>query len=210
MKTTLLNALLLGLVTFSSCNSGSSDKIQTIKDSPTPTTATTDHASASNDEDLKVVNARFTDVDAKVTNSIKEVIEHYGHLKNALANDDAKQAGAAAKALNEAFTKVDQASLDEEQKAVLKDNGDDLKEMAEHITTKPGDIGHQREHFAILSEDVYAIVKAFGPGKTLYHYHCTMYNKNRGALWLSESKEIKNPYFGSKMPECSELKEVIK
>ncbi len=81
--------------------------------------------------------------------------------------------------------------------------------MAEHITNKPGDIAHQREHFALLSEDVYAIVKAFGAGKPLYHYHCPLYNNNRGALWLSESKEIKHPYFGSKMIECATLKEII-
>lgn len=210
MKRALLNALLSGLVTFVACNSRSSDMTETTQEPSTTTTATSDNISASHVKDIKVVVARFTNVDAKVISSIKEMVEQYLHLTNALAIDDAKEAGAAAKALNEAFTKVDQASLNEEQKAVLKDKGDDLKEMAEHITNKPGDIGHQREHFALLSEDVYAIVKAFGAGKTLYHYHCPSYNKNRGALWLSESKENKNPYFGSKMSNCSELKEVIK
>jgi hypothetical protein len=210
MKTTLLNALLLGLVAFSACNGRSSDKTRSTQGQSTPATNETIENLSGGDKDLKVVNPKFTDVDAKVISSIKEVVEHYGHLNDALANDDARGAGAAAKALNEAFAKIDQATLDEEQKAILHDYGDDLKEMAEHITTKPGDIGHQREHFALLSEDVYAIVKAFGAGKTLYHFHCPLYNKNRGALWLSESKEIRNPYFPNKMKDCSELKEVIK
>lgn len=39
---------------------------------------------------------------------------------------------------------------------------------------------------------------------------CPMYNDNKGALWLSESKDIKNLYYGNKMVECGEVKEVIK
>jgi hypothetical protein len=208
MKIKLLYALLLGLVTFLACN-GRRRELETAEGPSTSTTSSTDKSSNLIGKDIKVVTARFKDVDPKVTTSIKKIVHQYIYLKNALGNDDAKGAGAAAKALNEAFTNLDQGSLDEEQKAVLKDKGDDLKEMAEHITNKPGDIAHQREHFALLSEDVYAIVKAFGAGKPLYHYHCPLYNKNRGALWLSESKEIKNPYFGSEGTNCSELKEVV-
>jgi hypothetical protein len=37
-----------------------------------------------------------------------------------------------------------------------------------------------------------------------------MYNNNKGASWLSETKEIKNPYLGKKMPDCGEVKEEIR
>jgi hypothetical protein len=37
-----------------------------------------------------------------------------------------------------------------------------------------------------------------------------MYNNNKGATWLSETKEIKNPYMGKKQPTCGSLKEEIK
>jgi hypothetical protein len=36
-----------------------------------------------------------------------------------------------------------------------------------------------------------------------------MANNNKGALWLSEVKEIKNPYFGSKMLTCGSVKKQI-
>jgi hypothetical protein len=44
----------------------------------------------------------------------------------------------------------------------------------------------------------------------LYHDHCPMANDNKGAMWLSEVREVKNPYFGGKMNECVKVQEVIK
>jgi len=29
-------------------------------------------------------------------------------------------------------------------------------------------------------------------------------------MWLSETKDVKNPYFGSEMPKCGSVEEVIK
>ena len=80
------------------------------------------------------------------------------------------------------------------------------------ISVKTRDnIDHQREHFTMMSEDIYDLVRAFGGGQALYHDHCPMYNKdNGGAMWLSETKEVKNPYFGSEMPKCGTVEEVIK
>jgi len=61
-----------------------------------------------------------------------------------------------------------------------------------------------------MSEDVYALVKAFGGGQSLYHDYCPMYNDGKGALWLSETKAINNPYFGKEMPHCGNVEEMIK
>jgi hypothetical protein len=36
-----------------------------------------------------------------------------------------------------------------------------------------------------------------------------MAQDGKGAMWLSESKEIKNPYFGDKMMECGSVEEEI-
>lgn len=53
-------------------------------------------------------------------------------------------------------------------------------------------------------------VKAFGYGnQKLYVDYCPMANNNKGAYWLSQTKEIKNPYLGKKMPKCGELKKEI-
>ncbi|MBA4167053.1 MAG: DUF3347 domain-containing protein, partial [Chitinophagaceae bacterium] len=84
------------------------------------------------------------------------------------------------------------------------------KENAEHISENAGKLGHQREHFEMLSKDVYDLVKAFGAGQTLYQDFCPMYNDEKGASWLSETKEIQNPYMGQKMTTCGSVKEELK
>jgi hypothetical protein len=36
-----------------------------------------------------------------------------------------------------------------------------------------------------------------------------MVNNNQGAFWLSNEKEIKNPYFGDMMLKCGSIKETL-
>ena len=54
------------------------------------------------------------------------------------------------------------------------------------------------------------MVKAFGGGQVLYRDFDSMYNKGKGAYWLSETKEIKNPYMGKAMLTSGSIKEEIK
>ena len=84
-----------------------------------------------------------------------------------------------------------------------------MKEHAEHIAKNGDNIKHQRSHFVMMSEVVYDLVKNFGAGRPLYHDHCPMARDNQGAMWISEVKEIKNPYFGSAMFKCGRVEEVI-
>jgi hypothetical protein len=44
---------------------------------------------------------------------------------------------------------------------------------------------------------------------SVYVAYCPMANNNEGANWLSNDKEIKNPYFGDKMLRCGSVKETI-
>lgn len=167
-----------------------------------------DHVTTDNAE-VKVVKASFTNVDAAVAAYIKKVTDNYLQLKNALTNGKANEAGDAAKNMFEALKGFDKSLLTAEQKKVYDQQEPGLKENAEHILGSTGDIEHQREHFVSLSEGMYALVKSFGGGKTLYHDHCPMAQDGKGAMWLSETKEIKNPYFGDKMMECGSVEEEI-
>ena len=149
-------------------------------------------------------------VDANVAASMKEIVEHYLHLKNALANDKTKDAAAAGKEIVDAMGAMDKSFLTAEQKKLYEDVEDDAREHAEHINENAGNIGHQREHFDMLSKDVYDLVKAFGGGQVLYKNFCPMYNDKKGAIWLSETKTIKNPYYGKKMLTCGSVQEELK
>lgn len=141
---------------------------------------------------------------------VNNVVSAYLNVKNALTNDNGNDAASAAKEITDALSKVDETVLTAEQKKMYDDVKDDMKEHAEHIASNSSNIAHQREHFDMLSQDMIDLVKATGSGQTLYRTFCPMYNNNKGASWLSETKDIKNPYLGKKMSECGEVKEEMK
>ena len=141
----------------------------------------------------------------------KEILAGYLQLKNALAKDNGQDAATAGNTLVATLSKVDMKNLPDAQMKSYMDIADDMKEHAEHIGANAGKIAHQREHFIMLSKDIADLVKNFGNGgQTLYKDFCPMANEGKGAIWISEVKEIKNPYLGSKMPDCGSVKETIK
>ena len=141
---------------------------------------------------------------------IKAVVAGYLQIKNGLTNDNGNDAASGGKAMVAAMSSLNTASFTDDQKKAFNDMQDDLKENAEHIGENAGKIAHQREHFDMLSQDMYDLVKKFNSGENLYKDYCPMYNNGKGAFWISETKEIKNPYLGKKMPTCGEVKEEIK
>lgn len=167
------------------------------------------HATTEENAEVKVVKASFTDVNAAVAAHLKNVTEQYLQIKNALTSTKPAEAADAANKMQEAIKGFDKSLLSADQKKVYDQQEGNLKTSAEHIAKSTGDVEHQREQFSTLSESLYTLVKAFGGGKTLYHDHCPMAKDGKGAMWLSETKEIKNPYFGDKMMECGSVEEEI-
>ena len=151
-----------------------------------------------------------TAIEPKGTASVNELLTAYLQIKNALASDNATEAATGGNAFVIAIDKMDKSAMTADQQKSFNDMADDAKEMAEHINKSSDKIAHQREHFEMLSDDVYEIVKTFKPSQILYKDFCPMYNNGKGANWVSETKEIKNPYLGKKMPTCGEVKEEIK
>lgn len=142
--------------------------------------------------------------------SMNTVMNAYLQVKNALANDDAKAAATAGNEVATAIINVDVTGFTAEQKKMYDDVKADIKEHGEHIGSNGDKIAHQREHFETMSKDMYDLVKVSGTSQTMYYTHCPMYNNNKGANWLSEVKEIRNPYLGKKMPDCGTIKEELK
>lgn len=160
--------------------------------------------------DVKTVAVIYTDVDATAAASIKLIVDHYLHIKNALANDNGDDAADGGKAMVDAVKKMDKSLLTAAQKKAYDEITSELQDHGDHVAKNAKDIKHQRSHFILMSEDMYSLVKTFGAGRPLYHDHCPMANDNKGAMWISEIKEIKNPYFGASMLTCGSVEEVIK
>ena len=160
--------------------------------------------------DTVQTNTQTANTPVNTTASVDEIVSNYLQLKNALAGDNGSEAASAGKELVSVMDKLNESSFAADQKKVYAEVKDDIKEHAEHISTNGGKLAHQREHFDMRSKDLYDLVKVAKPSQTLYQDHCPMYNDGKGATWLSEVKEIKNPYLGKKMPDCGTVKEEIK
>ena len=143
------------------------------------------------------------------TNPAEGILTGYLNLKNSLAADNGNDAAKNGQEILDALSKFDAAALTPEQKKVFLSLVGDIKENSEHINENGDKIDHQREHFEMLSKDMTDLVKSVGTNKTLDLDSCPMEYKVNGT-WLSETKEIKNPYLGIKMDTCGAIKETIK
>jgi signal transduction protein with GAF and PtsI domain len=147
---------------------------------------------------------------AMKTVSIRAIINAYLQMKNAFTEDNTSDAATAGKTLETVFKNFDKSVLTMPQKKSFEDIVGDAKEHAEHIGKNGGNIKHQREHFVLLSKDIYDLIKTFGTEQVLYKDFDQMVNKGKGAFWISETKEIKNPYMGKAMLNSGTIKETIK
>jgi len=209
MKRVLISFLSVGIIVLSACNGSDKKSAEKSPDMADMDKDTMQHATADT-SNIKTVAVIYSNVDPAIAASMVQVTRNYLHIKNALAKDDGNEAATGGKALEKAFNNIDKSLFTAEQKKTWDELEEEMKEHAEHIGKSGDKIAHQREHFASLSEDIYSLVKAFGAGRALYHDHCPMYNDNQGAMWLSETKEIRNPYLGTEMPTCGSVEEVIK
>ena len=120
---------------------------------------------------------------------------HYVHLKDALVASKSDEAKKAASELQKALS-----SLGNAKKA---------SESASKIAAS-ADLDAQRKEFSTLSNEITALVKASKLTMgSIYLEYCPMANSNEGAYWLSNEKQIKNPYFGDAMLKCGSVKETI-
>ncbi len=190
MKNTIGNIAIAAMILVA-CNSNSKSTESTSARDTTP-----------------VSNVAATD--SGNTASMKDIVNSYLQLKNAFTKDNTTDAATAGTSLETAFKNFNKTTLTAQQKKTFEDIKADAGEHAEHISKNGGNISHQREHFEMLSKDMYDLVKALGGGQTLYKVFCPMYNNGKGAFWLSETKEINNPYQGKDMPTCGIVKEEIK
>jgi len=143
------------------------------------------------------------------TMQLNTVFVNYIVLKDAFVQSDIKKTKQAAQKVQQALAKVDMKLLTGDAHMqwmnILGSLDSQLKAL-----TKAASIEDQRLAFAGFSSQFYKAIKSFGlMGKTAYYQFCPMANNKKGAYWLSESKVIRNPYFGEKMMDCGENKETL-
>lgn len=130
-------------------------------------------------------------------------------LKEALISSDSAAASASIQEIKNSLAKVDMTLLKDE---ALMDWMSNLRVFNEStaLISSSTNLKVQRKAFASFSDALYKSIKMFGiGGLTVYYAHCPMANNNIGAYWLSDSKQIRNPYMGEAMLTCGKVKETL-
>lgn len=141
---------------------------------------------------------------SKMTSSL---IDNYLAIKNALVNDDKDAAAKAGEGLGTSVVNFDMKEVENSKQQEAREILDGMKAHAEHISKM--DIAHQRTHFVEVTTGMKNLLAITGSDRMLYQQYCPMYADNTGGAWLSESKDIKNPLFGSKMLNCGAVDQTI-
>ena len=189
--TTLMAMAFVGL-TAMSCKDGKEDSSATTE---TEMIKLEPSASTANNE-------------SKVQNPESEkVLADYMALKDALVETDEKAAAEAGKKLETTLKSFKLDSYSAEQQNELQQLVASAIEHSEKIVNS--DMEEQRAHFQKLNDDVTNMVAITGTENTLYQQFCPMYAGDTGGAWLSTEKNIRNPYFGSKMMKCGVVQREI-
>lgn len=141
---------------------------------------------------------------------LTKVYNEYLDMKNAFVETDAKKVANEAKDVIKSLKAVDMALLKGDAHMMWMGQLETLNSTINAIS-KSNDIEKQRQEFVRFNPVFYRSVKMFGlDNVTTYYQFCPMANNDKGAYWLSEIEEIRNPYFGDAMLSCGETKETIK
>jgi Cu(I)/Ag(I) efflux system membrane fusion protein len=146
-------------------------------------------------------------------NQLGNLVDAYLKLKDAFVATDEELSVSTAQSMLKSLNKVNMSLLKGDAHIVWMEELKHIEDNLKGIVSMKG-IEMKRSHFEIVSDHLTITVKTFGfqlkDKNTLYLQFCPMALNDKGAYWLSSSKEIANPYFGNMMLKCGEVKENIK
>jgi len=129
-------------------------------------------------------------------NKLNDAFTYYLHIRNELVEGDAPEAQKQARKLIDALHKSETEGGSEATDSKWKSSASSIEKIAGDIE-KTNNIDKQRSLFNDLTDKMLAFVKEYGlSGKTVYLMECNKALSGRGGKWLSDSKNIDNPYFG--------------
>jgi len=187
MKYTLLVISMLAIL---SCKQHDSPNVQTA-----PTQLGTEEVATQNG-DLNETTS-IEDVTFK-TEEASQIHKAYLSLKGALVNTDALEAAQKAITFKEIIESHTVSDITTNLRA-------DLNTIA-----LQKDAAAQRVAFENISKNVEVYLSSELASGIMYKQYCPMAFEGKGAYWLSNSPEIRNPYYGDKMLKCGVVDKEIK
>ena len=145
------------------------------------------------------------DLPESFQNGMKNVLAAYIKMKDAFVESNASVVAREAKVVLDLAKNLDLTGLGTMERGHL----DNSIKLLQSISKKE-ELDSQRTHFVELNEHMVPLASCIKPlDQTLYVQQCPMANNNRGAVWLSSEKEIRNPYYGDEMLSCGKVEKIL-
>ena len=145
------------------------------------------------------------DVPPSFQTQLVRLLQVYLPIGQALAADDLAVARRGTADLQPTLASINAVDLqDATASAWEKEHANLTKIFADLATAE--DIKAARSTFALLSDEMLVLVKAFGLADAgpVYELHCPMAFEGRGASWLQNNDQTRNPYYGATMLKCAD------
>ena len=152
-------------------------------------------------------------LDSVGTQKLLSVVSSYYELKDALVATSAIKADEGAARLIAAANDLDSyIKTDSPNRETLQPYIDSVKDGSNAIlSVKDETTEKKRISFEKVSDAMYSLLKVSDiKNAGVYRQYCPMAFNDKGAYWLSNETEIRNPYFGKKMLECGEVTDSLK
>ena len=145
--------------------------------------------------------------------SFDKLLSAYFSVKEALVASDTAKANVAAAALVVASDSLKTEEIMGDStgaiKATAKDFAGTISGSAKGLAGEIG-IEAKRKEFEMISDALWSLTRTVKyAGQKVYYQYCPMAFDNKGAYWISNERQIKNPYFGDKMLECGSIEDSL-
>lgn len=140
----------------------------------------------------------------------QKVFGAYLNLSKAMVNANPIDGKNAAKEMEADLKTVDAGSFADSNRQVWDSLSTAIFEGLTHINNSD-DIKEQRVGYEKVSDNYYIMLQDFDMiYSPAYRVFCPMAFKDKGAYWISDKPEVRNPYFGDDMLECGEVTDTLK
>lgn len=145
--------------------------------------------------------------------SYSELLNAYFGLKDALVASDTAKASAAALALAAATDSLKVNEIKGDSTGVIKETAvifsGTIKSSAEALAAEAG-LKAKRKEFEMIADALWSLTRTVQyDGQKVYWQYCPMAFNNKGAYWMSNERDIRNPYFGSEMLNCGTVQDSL-
>lgn len=145
--------------------------------------------------------------------SFTQLLTAYYGLKDALVASDTAKASAQARSLVLAADSLQVNEIKGDSTGVIKETAKNftgtISSSAKALATEK-DIKAKRKEFEMIADAMWSLTRTVRySGQKVYWQYCPMAFNNQGAYWMSNQREILNPYFGNEMLNCGSVEDSL-